>query len=112
MTDPGVRFGELSFREVGGQPVLSGFEATAGPGAVQLYVGNSADNPTEIFSNVPTTLAHNDNNHTPVSVLQPYGGYILPNSTLNNMNVLVSQWDTKLNTPYNVQQVQVSPAGP
>lgn len=112
VTDPGVRFGELSFREVGGQPVLSGFNATAGPGAVQLYVGNSTDNPIEIFSNVPTTLAHNDNNQTPVSVMQPYGGYILPNSTLNNMNVLVSQWDTKMDTPYNVQQVQVSPAGP
>lgn len=109
VTDPGTRFGELSFREVGGQPVLSGFNATAGPGAVQLYVGNGTDNPAQIFNNIPTTVARNDNNHTPVSVLQPYGGYILPNSTLNDINLFVSQWDTTLNNPYEVQQVQVSP---
>lgn len=108
VTDPSVRFGELSFREVGGQPVLSGFNATAGPGAVQVYVGNN--NPAEIFTNTPITVARNDNNNTPISVYQPYGGYILPNSTPNDLNLFVSQWDTTLNTPYNVQQIQVNPS--
>ncbi|BBY40406.1 hypothetical protein MMAN_45400 [Mycobacterium mantenii] len=105
VTDPGARFGELSFREVRRQPVLSGFNATAGPEAVQLYVGNGTDNPAEIFNNTPTTLARNDNNHTPVSVLQPYGGYILPNSTLDDINAFVSQWFTNLNTPYEAMGV-------
>ncbi|QPM69855.1 DUF4185 domain-containing protein [Mycobacterium avium] len=109
VTAPGTRFGELSFREIGGQPVLSGFNATAGPGAVQLYIGNANGNPTEIFGNTPTTVARNDNDHTPISVLQPYGGYILPNSTINDLNIFISQWDTTLNTPYGVQQVQVNP---
>lgn len=109
VTDPGSRFGELSFREIGGQPVLSGFNATAGPGAVQLYMGGAHGNPTEIFTNTPLTVARNDINQTPVSVFQPYGGYILPNSTVNDVNLLVSQWNTDLDFPYDVQQVQVNP---
>jgi hypothetical protein len=70
-------------------------------------VGN---NPTDIFTNTPTVAARNDNLQTPFSVLQPYGGYILPGSTLNDLNLFVSQWDTKLNVPYDVHQVQVNPA--
>lgn len=108
LTPPGVQFGELSFREVDGHPVLSGFNASAGPGAVEVYVGNGC--PIDIFSNTPTVVAHNDAGHTPVSVLQPYGGYILPGSTLNDLNLFVSQWNTTHNTPYDVQQVRVNPA--
>jgi hypothetical protein len=108
LTAPGAQYGELSFREVDGRPVLSGFNATAGPGAVQVYVGEGS--PTEIFNGTPTIAARNDNLHTPVSVLQPYGGYILPGSTLNDLNLFVSQWDTNLNTPYDVHQVHVNPA--
>ena len=107
LTAPGAQFGELSFREVDGHPVLSGFNATAGPGEVQVFVGN---NPTDIFTNTPTVAARNDNLQTPFSVLQPYGGYILPGSTLNDLNLFVSQWDTKLNVPYDVHQVEVNPA--
>ena len=107
LTTPGAQFGELSFREVDGRPVLSGFNATAGPGAVQVYVSDG--NPTEIFDNTPTVAARNDNLHTPVSILQPYGGYILPGSTLNDLNLFVSQWDTGANTPYDVHQVHVNP---
>ncbi|OBH07264.1 DUF4185 domain-containing protein [Mycobacterium sp. E1747] len=110
VTGPATRFGELSFREIGGQPVFSGFNATAGPGAVQLYMGGPDGNPTDIFNNSPVTVARNDLNQTPISVFQPYGGYILPNSTLNGVNLFVSQWNTDLNVPYDVQQVQVNPA--
>jgi hypothetical protein len=107
LTGPGDQFGEISFRDVGGRPVLSGFNATAGPGAVQVYVGEG--NPTGVFDSTPIVAAHNDNLNSPVSVLQPYGGFILPGSTPDNLNLFISQWDTNLNTPYNVQQVQVNP---
>lgn len=101
-------FGELSFREVDGKPVLSGFNSTPGVNQVEVRV---ADNPQGIFSgSTPTVVAHNDSGNTPVSVQQPYGGYIMPNSTLNDLNLFVSQWNTKLNTPYDVQQVHVNPA--
>ena len=101
------RYGELSFREVGGKPVLSGFNSSPGANQVEVRV---AENPLEIFSSgTPTVVAHNDPGNTPTSVLQPYGGYILPGSTLDDLNLFVSQWNTTLNTPYDVQQVHVNP---
>lgn len=101
-------YGELSFREVDGKPVLSGFNSTFGTNQVEVRV---ADNPLEIFSSgAPTVVAHNDIGNTPISIRQPYGGYILPGSTLGSMNLFVSQWNTDLNFPYNVQQIQVTPA--
>lgn len=88
--------------------MLSGFNSTPGVNQVEVRV---ADNPQGIFSgSTPTVVAHNDSGNTPVSVQQPYGGYIMPNSTLNDLNLFVSQWNTKLNTPYDVQQVHVNPA--
>lgn len=115
LTEPNVRFGELSFREIDGRPVLSGFNVTAGPGAVQVLVGGGS--PTAIFSDsAPTTVAHNDAGTAATSVYQPYGGYILPGSTLNNLNLFVSQWNTGVDAqgvpfgaPYDTQQVQVNP---
>lgn len=101
-------YGELSFREVDGKPVLSGFNSTFGTNQVEVRVAN---NPLEIFSGrAPTVIAHNDTGNTPISIRQPYGGYILPGSSLNNLNLFVSQWNTDVNAPYNVQQVQVTPA--
>ncbi|WP_459967191.1 DUF4185 domain-containing protein [Mycobacterium sp. MUNTM1] len=115
LTEPNTRFGEISFREIDGKPVLTGFNVTAGPGAVEVHVGAGA--PTEIFTNsTPTTIAHNDAGTTPTSVYQPYGGYILPGSTLSNLNLFVSQWNTGLDprgvpfgAPYDTQQIQVNP---
>lgn len=100
-------FGELSFRELGGRPVLSGFNSSHGIWQVEVRV---SDDPTQIFSDsTPTVVAHNDPGNTPVSVLQPYGGYILPTSTLSNLNLFVSQWITSTNATYCVLQIQVHP---
>lgn len=102
----GDTYGELSFQEVGGQPVLSGFNADAG--SVNLYV---ADSPTNVFGGTPTVVApggHWDN-PVPGTYPQNYGGYILPGSTLDDMGILVSQWNTKTDTPYVVEQFQVNP---
>ncbi|OBJ52123.1 DUF4185 domain-containing protein [Mycobacterium sp. 1423905.2] len=86
---------------------FSGFNSSPGANQVEVRVG---DSPTEIFSgSTPTVVAHNDPGNAPTSLLQPYGGYILPGSTLNDLNLFVSQWNTTLNVPYDVQQVHVNP---
>lgn len=109
------RYGELSFREIGGKPVLSGFNVDAHKGSIEVRVGA---NPTEMFSaNVPTTLvAQNGDPGGPKFIPQPYGGYILPGSTLDDLKLLGSQWNTlkdangvPFGTPYNTREFQLSP---
>ena len=101
------RFGELSFRQIGGRAVLSGFNSTTGIWQVEVRV---ADDPVRIFSDgTPTVVAHNDPGTTAVSVLQPYGGYLLPTSTLSNLNLFVSQWITATNATYCVLLFQAHP---
>ncbi|MEU9805980.1 DUF4185 domain-containing protein [Mycobacterium sp. NPDC050853] len=92
----GQTYGEFSMREIEGKTVLSGFNSTPGMGQVEVLVANS---PAELFTNgVKTVIA------TQQTVPQNYGGYIVPGSTLDSMRILVSQWNTKANTPYNVQE--------
>jgi Domain of unknown function (DUF4185) len=94
----GQNFGELSFREVDGKPVLSGFNANTGNVEVRV-----ANDPTQLFTRGAETTVVN-HGATP----QPYGGYILPGSTLDNLRLFVSQWNTAIppvNVPYNVQEV-------
>lgn len=102
LTRPNVTFGELSFQEVEGKPVLSGFNGSTGN--VELRVAND---PTQIMQGVPTTVI--DSRQVP----QPYGGYIMPGSTLDNMNILASQWNSDPRVPnpgsiYNSQQITVN----
>jgi hypothetical protein len=101
-------FGELSFREIDGRAVLSGFNAHNGPdGAVEIRVAAS---PTQIFSDsTPTVVAQGDNPGAPHWAPQNYGGYILPGSTLDDMKIFASQWNTDADVPYNVQEFQVKP---
>lgn len=102
MTDRGVKFGELSFQQIDGKPVLSGFNGSTGN--VELRVAND---PTQIMQGVPTTVVDSR------AVPQPYGGFIMPGSTLDNMNILASQWNSDPRGPnpgsiYNSQQVIVN----
>jgi hypothetical protein len=98
----GQNFGEISLREVDGQVVLAGFNATSGNVEVRV-----AAEPTKIFlDGAVTTIV--DHKITP----QPYGGYIVPGSTLENLNIFVSQWNTlndphgiPVGAPYNTQHV-------
>lgn len=96
-------FGELSFREVDGKAVLSGFNQ--GTGNVEVRV---VDEPTKVLSVGPTVVAQQSNPQGPNFVPQNYGGYILPGSTLDKLNLFVSQWNTTTNTPYNTRQFQVN----
>jgi hypothetical protein len=98
-------FGELSFRDVCGQPVLSGFNV--GTGNLEVRV---ADDPMKLFSSQMTVVAQQSNPQGLNFVPQNYGGYILPlpGSTLDNLKLFVSQWNTTTNTPYNTQEFQVN----
>jgi Domain of unknown function (DUF4185) len=104
-------FGELCFREVDGAVVLSGFNVRSGPdGAVEIRV---ADRPTEIFSKGTLTVVMQQSDpNAPNFVAQNYGGYIVPGSTLDRMNIFASQWNTladaqgvPIGAPYNTQRV-------
>jgi Domain of unknown function (DUF4185) len=113
---PGRNFGELSFREVDGRPVLAGFNASNGPGAVEVQVGTA--NPTDIFAaSAPTTIVMQQGDPTaPNFIPQNYGGFILPGSTLDNLNLFGSQWHTPTDAQgrpigpeiYNTQQIVVN----
>ncbi|RDH78591.1 DUF4185 domain-containing protein [Mycolicibacterium moriokaense] len=103
LSPPGAQYGELSLRQVDGQAVLSGFNASNGPGAVEVLV---AGDPTKLFGNTsPTVLMQQSDPTAPNFVPQNYGGYILPGSTLENLRVFASQWNTDLDIPYNTQEI-------
>lgn len=89
------RYGELSFRYIRGNSVLSYFDA-AGYRQTALCVGNPDDD----------WMQANRIDYVFGSELpQLYGGYLTPNSKLNDprgMKFLVSQWNTQHNDPYHV----------
>jgi len=88
-------FGELSLRSIDSKFVLSGFNATSGN--VEARV---ADDVTQVLApSTPVTVIANQR-----SVPQNYGGYLVPGSTLDRAVILVSQWNTRTGSPYNVQQ--------
>jgi DNA-binding transcriptional LysR family regulator len=100
ISGPEQRFGELSFREIDGRAVLSSFNGSQGLNQVEVRV---AAGPTEIFTaGRLTVVAQQSDPHADNYVLQNYGGYIVPGSTLGHMRTLVSQWNTATNATYNV----------
>ncbi|MHA3018951.1 DUF4185 domain-containing protein [Mycobacterium sp. BMJ-28] len=110
--------GELSVRQIDGKTVLSYFNS--GNGNMEVRV---ADDPTRLgaapvttvvtaspWPDAPEDLPDADDN----SLAQPYGGYISPASTLDELRVFVSQWHTAPadNAPYRVIQFAVNPRKP
>jgi Domain of unknown function (DUF4185) len=92
-------FGELSLRMIENKVVLSGFNQSTGN--VEARV---ADDVTQVLApGTPVTVVA-----TQDTVPQNYGGYIVPGSTLDQAIILVSQWNTTTNNPYNVQQFVVN----
>jgi hypothetical protein len=113
------KVGEMSVRQVDGKTVLSYFNASTGNMEVRV-----ADDPTKLGTAPVTTVvfattwpdvaedlpAPEDNR-----LAQPYGGYISPGSTLDELRVFVSQWNTGPlgdNAPYRVIQFAVNPFKP
>ncbi|MEZ0051394.1 hypothetical protein ABIA30_002392 [Mycobacterium sp. MAA66] len=111
----GDRIGEMSMKQVDGKTVLSYFNGSTGNMEVRI-----AGTPTELGTAPVTTVvvasdwpqqadefpAPQDNR-----LGQPYGGYISPGSTLDELRVLVSQWFTTSRDrgPYRVVQFAVNP---
>jgi hypothetical protein len=92
-------FGELSLRLIEGKAVLSGFNVSSGRVEVRV-----TDDVTQVLApSTPMTVVADQQ-----SVPQNYGGYIVPGSTLDQAIILVSQWNTSANNPYNVQQFVVN----
>ncbi|WP_020101821.1 DUF4185 domain-containing protein [Mycobacterium sp. 360MFTsu5.1] len=95
ITPDGQNWGELSFREVEGKPVLAGTNLHSGDGdtnmpTVEVHVGDSQTNVVRP-GGAPIVVMDNASgapNHVPA----PYGGYILPGSTLDNLGLFGSQW--------------------
>ncbi|MUL66106.1 hypothetical protein BOO86_16645 [Mycobacterium sp. CBMA 234] len=114
----GDRIGEMSMKQVDGKTVLSYFNSSTGN--MEVRVANA---PTGLGAAPVTTVvvagdwpqqadelpAPQDNR-----LAQPYGGYISPGSTLDELRILVSQWNTKPRdtAPYRVIQFAVNPVKP
>ncbi|WP_372513236.1 DUF4185 domain-containing protein [Mycobacterium stomatepiae] len=110
--------GELCVRQVEGKAVLSYFNASTGNMEVRV-----ADDPTSLGEAPVTTVVQHDEWPEPAQSLpspydnrlaQPYGGYISPGSTLDELRIFVSQWDTRarVSAPYRVIQFAVNPFKP
>jgi hypothetical protein len=113
------RVGEMSVRQIDGKTVLSYFNA--GTGNMEIRV---ADNPAGLGTAPVTTVVVAADWPDQAEFLpppevnrlaQPYGGYISPGSTLDEVRVFVSQWNTTPlgdNAPYRVIQFAVNPFKP
>lgn len=113
------KVGEMNMKQIDGKTVLSYFNASTGNMEVRV-----AFDPTQLGSAPVTTVVvaapwpdvadqlppPSDNR-----LAQPYGGYISPGSTLDEVRVFVSQWNTVPaadNAPYRVIQYAVNPYKP
>ncbi|WAJ47933.1 DUF4185 domain-containing protein [Mycobacterium sp. Aquia_216] len=110
--------GEMSVRQIEGKAVLSYFNASTGNMEVRV-----ANDPTVLGEAPVTTVVQHDEWPEPAESLpppydnrlaQPYGGYISPGSTLDELRIFVSQWDTRarVSAPYRVIQFAVNPFKP
>ncbi len=110
--------GEMCIRQIDGKTVLSYFNASTGNMEVRV-----ANDPTSLGEAPVTTVVQHDEWPDPAESLpppydnrlaQPYGGYISPGSTIDQLRIFVSQWDTRarVSAPYRVIQFAVNPLKP
>lgn len=96
------KFGELCLRRVEDKWVLAWFNA------------GDYDITIKVFDE-PTSDLYQATTYKPIkggawgfeddtTVAQLYGGYIHPDSTLHNMHLIVSQWNTEVDWPYRAMQ--------
>ena len=113
------RVGEMSIRQIDGQTVLSYFNSSTGNMEIRV-----AADPTGLGAAPVTTVVFAGTWPDPAEDLpapednrlaQPYGGFISPGSTLDELRVFISQWNTGPegdNSPYRVIQFAVNPLKP
>ncbi|GAA4616824.1 DUF4185 domain-containing protein [Saccharopolyspora hordei] len=97
-------FGELCLRRVDGRWLLCCFDA----GNYRIDVLN-LDHPTSnLYEATRGTVLHGTSwdreDHGGGRIAQLYGGYIVPGSTLDDLHLVVSQWNTQRNWPYRAMQ--------
>lgn len=96
------QFGEMCLRRVEDKWVLSWFNAGDYDITIKVF-----DSPTSNLYDAATykpikgtAWGLEDDTH----VAQLYGGYIHPDSTLHDLHLIVSQWNTDTNWPYRAMQ--------
>ncbi|HEY0815543.1 MAG TPA: DUF4185 domain-containing protein [Pseudonocardia sp.] len=114
------RFGELSLRRVptagGGSSVEDRWVLVVfddGNYRMDVLVLDSpvADLHTARRATVLQGVGWDAEDHAVGRVAQLYGGYILPGSTLAELHLVVSQWNTATNWPYRAMQFTVDVSG-
>lgn len=96
------KFGEMCLRRVESKWLLSWFNAADYDLTIKVF-----DGPT---SNLFTAKQYKPikggawGGESDTVVAQLYGGYIHPDSTLHNLHLIVSQWNTEKNWPYRAMQ--------
>jgi len=97
-------YGELCLRPVEGRWLLAFFDA----GNYRIDVLNLARPTSNLYDAVRATAVHGTawrrENHSSGYVAQLYGGYVVPGSTVDDLHLVVSQWNTKKNWPYRAMQ--------
>jgi hypothetical protein len=96
------KFGEMCLRKVENKWLLSWFNAADYDITIKVF-----DSPT---SNLYTAKTYKPikgsswDDQSDTRVAQLYGGYIHPDSTLHDLHLVVSQWNTEQNWPYRAMQ--------
>lgn len=99
------QFGEMCLRPLGGKWILVWFNA-AGYRIDAMVLNTPTDN---LYTAAKTTLLHGCEwgEENASHVAQLYGGYIIPGSTLGDLHLSVSQWNTSNNSVYHSEQFRV-----
>lgn len=101
-----VKAGEMCLRYIDGHWVLVMFnEATL---SVEARISETLERDWDDVR--VAKIARNgswDNPQSPLNWSQPYGGYIVPGSHLDDMDIVVSQWNTTDNSRYTATQFNV-----
>ncbi|MFP5021522.1 DUF4185 domain-containing protein [Pseudonocardia phyllosphaerae] len=108
LTIPGA-FGELNLRKVpgpGGREyrLLTFFDAGNYRIDTMLLDAPNADLHHAPRMTLLQGCAWHDEDHDGGRVAQLYGGYVVPGSTLDDLHLVVSQWNTATNWPYRSMQ--------
>ncbi len=101
------RFGELSLRRVEDRWVLAMFDDGNYRMDVLVLDSPVADLHTAPRATVLQGVGWDEEDHAAGRVAQLYGGYVLPGSTLADLHLVVSQWNTTTNWPYRAMQFTV-----
>lgn len=101
-----LKAGELNLRYIDGYWVLVMFnESTL---SVEVRISDTLERD---WNRVPVVAIANHGSwnrpQTPANWSQPYGGYIVPGSHINDMDIVISQWNTATNNRYMATQFKV-----